>query len=297
MSAPAPPEEPTSLPGEGPAGLEVLQAGGGHGRGNALLLDREGGALLKVYRSRRGASGAWRELLRDLAHRRLEGKRGGGPEGRRETEREVLRLGRSEGFDVPAVLDLATPPGIEEPSLWLEYCDGRTLDRAIADCALEGRGAPADRADLLVARLAGEHGRRHRRALDRTEPLLVQEHPTIVHTLHCGDRLVTIDFENAWASGAPVPLVVARELAGTLRSFFRRLGRGAGAGGHARALAQGWATGGWCRTAAALTLAALGTTDQLGLVTPSGTHRCRSARALRLSHRALRRRRRPGGCG
>lgn len=235
MSAPAPPEEPTSLPGEGPAGLEVLQAGGGHGRGNALLLDREGGALLKVYRSRRGASGAWRELLRDLAHRRLEGKRGVGPEVRRETEREVLRLWRSEGFDVPAVLDLATPPGIEEPSLWLEYCDGRTLDRAIADCALEGRGAPADRADLLVARLAGEHGRRHRRALDRTEPLLVQEHPTIVHTLHCGDRLVTIDFENAWASGAPVPLVVARELAGTLRSFFRRLGRGSGAGEGGRA--------------------------------------------------------------
>jgi hypothetical protein len=196
----------------------VLQAGGGHGLGNALYLDRGAGLVLKVYRSRRGRAGAWRELLRSIGHQLLEGKRGTAPRDRQRTEALVLRLWAAHGFDVPAVAERPTPPGLAEPCLWLEYCPGPTLDRALADPEL-----PLERARALVARLAVDQARRHRKGIAIGEPLLFLEHPTIVHVLASGERLVTIDFENAWWRRFPVEEALARELAGTLRSIHRRI--------------------------------------------------------------------------
>ena len=223
MTRPAPSEVPdstgeTDSRAEGPHGLEVLQAGGGHGLGNALFLDRAAGALLKVYRSRRGRSEAWREALRDVGHRVFEGKRGVSPAARAATEKETLLLWARHGFDVPALIDRPIPTEVTDPALWIEFCPGETLDRALS---AEGSAAPAF--GERIARLAVDHARRHALALAEGEILLVQEHPTIVHTLVSGDRLVTIDFENAYASRTSVATAIARELAGTLRSFFRRL--------------------------------------------------------------------------
>lgn len=201
-----------------PPGLEVLQAGGGHGLGNALYLDPGAGALLKVYRPRRTGASAWREGLRSFAHRVFEGKRGTSPEERRRTEEAALRLWTEHGLDVPRTLDLPIPTEVRHPALWLEYCPGETLAVVLADPATDDAAA-AD----LVSRLAIDHGERHRRALETGEVLLLQEHATIVHTLVSGDRLVTIDFENAYRPGFPVEIALADELAGTLRSFFRRV--------------------------------------------------------------------------
>ena len=198
-----------------PAGLSTLQAGGGHGLGNALYLDSAAGALLKVYRSRRVGAEAWREGLRSFGHRVFEGKRGTGAAERAATEEECLKLWRAEGCDVPALLDRPIPEEITEPALWLEYCPGPTLDRALNE---------EPESDVRwIERLAEAHAARHRRALELKNALLLQEHATIVHTLVSGDRLVTIDFENGYRPTFPTDIAITHELAGTLRSFFRRV--------------------------------------------------------------------------
>ncbi len=201
-----------------PDGLEVLQAGGGHGLGNALYLDRAESAVLKIYRPRRSRAHAWREGLRSIAHQVFEGKRGTGPRTRQRTESLVLRLWAAHGFEVPAVLERSIPVGITDPALWIEYCPGETLDRVLAGQELDLKGARA-----LVSRLAEAQARRHRRAADLAEPLLTMEHATIVHLLVSGERLVTIDFEIAYRRKIPATDALSRELAGTLRSFFRRV--------------------------------------------------------------------------
>jgi len=200
-----------------PFGLEVIQAGGGHGLGNALYLDRARPALLKVYRPRRRGA-PLRETLRSIGHQLFEGKRGTAPHDRQRTESVVLRLWAAHGFDVPAVIERPVPPEVSDPALWLEWCPGESLDRALAALSLDPAAARA-----LVERLAREQARRHQKAIELSEPLLAMEHPSIVHVLASGERLVSIDFENAWRRGFPAASAVARELAGTLRSILRRL--------------------------------------------------------------------------
>jgi len=205
-----------------PVGLEALQTGGGHGLGNALYLDRAAGALLKVYRPRRSRAYAWRESLHSFGHQVFEGKRGTGFRERFRTESLALRLWATHAFDVPAILERPIPPGIPDTALWLEYCPGRTLDRVVAVPETDTSVARA-----LVERLAGEQAERHRKAIELSEPLLIEEHASIIHILVSGDRLVTIDFENAYRHGFPVEEALWHEMAGTLRSFFRRV-HGAG---------------------------------------------------------------------
>jgi hypothetical protein len=204
-------------------GARVLQAGGGHGRGNLLLLfeDAAEPAVLKVYRPRRPPRRALREALRSFSHRAFEGKRGTGPRQRRRTEEQSLRLWRRLGFDVPGLPERPLPDALREPALWLEYCPGPTLATTLRDPAV----GPARRGDL-VARLASQQGVRHAAALERAEPLLLQEHASLKHVLVCGERLVTFDFEIGFARSLPVLGALAQELAGTLRSLERgRRGR------------------------------------------------------------------------
>ena len=212
-------------PGSPLSSLEVLQEGGGHGRGNALYLDRAAGALLKIYRPRRANSQAWREALRSFGHRVFEGKRGTSPLERQRTEAAALRVWAEHGCDAPALIDRTVPREITDPALWIEFCPGRTLDLVLAD-----KGVDPSVAQDHIERLAHDHGRRHRRALDSGESLLIQEHASIVHALASEERLVTFDFENAYREGFPIEVAVCHELAGTLRSFFRRVGGEEGRG-------------------------------------------------------------------
>jgi len=200
------------------AGLEVLQEGGGHGLGNALYLDRARGELLKVYRPRRAKSQAWRELVHSLGHQLFEGKRGTSPRRRQATELDSLRTWIAHRFDVPALIDRPIPEGIPEFSTWMEYCPGQTLDEYLRSPELDSMELEA-----TVERLAVDQALRHRRALDSQENLLLQEHASIVHVLVSDERLMTIDFENAYRAGFPTAIALSHELAGTLRSFFRRV--------------------------------------------------------------------------
>ena len=89
-----------SVPVDFPEGAELLQSGGGDGTGNRLLLFRDEGLLLKLYRTR-GSVG--REQLRSLSHRLFERRRGASARERCASERASL--------DRAAPRQRAVPPG------------------------------------------------------------------------------------------------------------------------------------------------------------------------------------------
>jgi hypothetical protein len=205
-------------PAPGFAQPRVLQEGGRHSRagGNRLLLYEIEGrpALLKVYR-RRG--GVWRERLKRFSYRFLEGKRGVTARERCEVERTNLKLWREQGFDVPALLQHALPPEVEDGvGLWMEYCPGPLLVRV-----LEDPQQPLAERIRSVERFASGLARRQRRARDLDERRLVMKHASTKHVLVHGDRQVNFDLETRYTSDFPILDGLADELAGYLRSVLR----------------------------------------------------------------------------
>jgi hypothetical protein len=203
---------PTSIP---PAGAEVLQAGGRGGTGNVLyFFPREQPPLvLKVYRPRRSR---WNEFWKDISERVFEGKRGATAAIRCATERLILDLWAREGFDVIRRVERPLPGGGRMPALWLAYCQAPVLSELLAnpDGPLEGK--------LRWVELLGQSlSRRHSRAAELHEPLLVHEHGQIKHFFAQGTRLVAFDMEHGYRPGYPVVRAVARELAGIACSLAR----------------------------------------------------------------------------
>lgn len=183
------------------------------GRGNRLLVysvgDRQ--CVLKLYRSRQSPLA---EALSAGAHRFLERKRGVSPQARCETERQTLETWSRHGFDVFRRLDLPLPPDQSPPATWLEYCPGSTLAEVLRDA-----GVALDEKATRVARMASTMARRHRLALDLSDPLLLQERGTTKHVLLHGDRMVWFDFEGGFLPGFPILEGLAQELAGHVRSL------------------------------------------------------------------------------
>jgi hypothetical protein len=167
--------------------------------------------------------------LGGFSHRVLERKRGVSSRARRDTERRSLGLWLEHGFDVPRVLDEPLPAWLDgRPALWLEYTPGPRLFELLH----EGRLGP-DQGPALVERLGAEHQRRHALALELSQPLLLQEHPTVKHVLVCAERLVTIDMEHGYLPGYPLEVAIGYEVASTMRSLWldpeRPLNEGFGA--------------------------------------------------------------------
>jgi hypothetical protein len=137
---------------------------------------------------------------------------------RRETERALLKLWRECGFDVPRDLTEAHPDlASRGDTLVLECIDGPELLYALE------RGMPdRTRRDSLLRRFAADWGRRHALALERADGRLLHGHGTMLHCLVAGDRLVTIDLEQAFHPRIPVPVLVAREIAAYLKSLAKR---------------------------------------------------------------------------
>ncbi len=198
-----------------PAGAEILQAGGRGGTGNVLYyFPREQPPLvLKVYRPRRSRV---REGLKNFSERVLEGKRGATAAIRCATEILNLVLWEREGFEVIPHVARPLPEGIAMPALWLGYCEAPLLSEALTD-----QRRPMEAKLALVEALGGSLSRRHSRAMELNEPLLVHEHGQIKHFFVVGDRLVAFDLEHGFKPGYPVIKAVARELAGIATSLAR----------------------------------------------------------------------------
>jgi hypothetical protein len=198
-----------------PPGAEILCADGRGGTGNITLVFRgeDPPRVLKIYRIRRSR---FREALGGFAHRFIEGKCGVSPAVRCETERLAIALWAREGFAVVPRLDLPPPAEVRAPCNWLAFVAAPTLQDVLADPAI-----PAAAKAEQVRRLAAECARRHRRALELNEPLLLHERGHVGHVFAEGDRLVFFDLENGFRAGYPPLRAIARELAGTARSILR----------------------------------------------------------------------------
>lgn len=167
--------------------------------------------IVKLFGHRRGRI---RTLVRNLGHRWIVAKTPTTPEGRRDTERRLLRLWRSHDFPVPEVLDLEVSLDAPQPYLVLEFIPGPRLCECWRD--------PEPNLEGLVPKLqqfAAECARRHDLALRLEEPRLIHTHPNFRHLIDRGDQLVYIDFEHAYLSAAEIPRYISMELAGFIESI------------------------------------------------------------------------------
>jgi hypothetical protein len=201
-----------------PPGVQLISGPGRshYERGNLLFRCAEpgGDVLVKVYRRRKSR---WNDFWGNVSERWFERKRGVSAARRCETEAAGLGAWSAAGFDVPRLLERERPPWVgDHPFLAIEFVDGPTLHEALVDPA-----CPPAHGRSLVVRLARDQALRHRRALERTEALLVHEHAMARHVLVSGDRLVTFDFEHAYRPDYPLPVAIAFELSSTVRSLER----------------------------------------------------------------------------
>jgi len=182
-------------------------------RGNRIWIvpTPDGTVLQKLYAPHDAGPRYW---VRLLLERVVRAKTPTTVAARLATERDLLAVWCAAGCDVPA--DLTTRlPGLAHPRVTvLEHVHGPLLGRLLAS----GRLSRDERDDLL-RRFAAAWGRRHGLALERRAARLVQEHGTFLHVIVSGERLVTIDLEQAFRPRRDVLPLVAKEIVAYVRSL------------------------------------------------------------------------------
>ncbi|MCG3133953.1 MAG: hypothetical protein HMLKMBBP_01222 [Planctomycetes bacterium] len=178
-----------------------------------------GPVLQKLYVER---AGPVRTFLRELLLSAAGSKTSARAAARCATERRLLAAWRAAGADVPR--DLTDAPegrALAGPRIAVfEFIDGAT---SLWDLVVD-RAVPAEARRAALARFAAAWGARHAAALRANDPSLVQEHGSIRHVLLTPDRVVTIDLEQAFRGTGDVLPLVAKEIAGYLRSLRKRVG-------------------------------------------------------------------------
>ncbi len=185
-------------------------------RGNRIWIAGEAGrpVLQKHYGARAGLLGSVARSLGTSLRRR---KTGISPRARRRTEALLLELWRSRGLDVPRDLSAEHPGLSGERTLVLEFFRGAPLGNILRETRFD-RTARSD----LLRRFAASWGARHAIALSSGDARFVQEHGTFDHVLTDGVRFVTIDLEQGFLAGGPVMPLLAKEVAGYLRTLWQR---------------------------------------------------------------------------
>ena len=139
------------------------------------------------------------------------------PESRFRTEKETLRTWRNYGFETFQEPDEFPSIAVRFPHLVFEYVPGRTLKEFFLDPAI------AKTRKLAVLKgFVPEWSRRHRLALETGDHRLIQERATFQHVFmsFADDRLIYFDFEIVYTSRHSMKGIIAREIAGYLRSLF-----------------------------------------------------------------------------
>jgi hypothetical protein len=185
-------------------------------RGNRLWIVKAGAetVIQKLYGARYGLP---RRFLTALAGR----KTGCGPKARRQAEAAGLALFTTHGFPVPRDRSAEFPSLASGSVLVMEFVAAPPLGDILRE-RLFDRGRRSE----LLRRFSAGWCARHRKALELPEPGLIEEHGTFDHVLVDGDRFVTIDLEQAFRPGQPVAPLIAKEVAGYLRSLWNRTSTG-----------------------------------------------------------------------
>jgi len=184
----------------------------------------EGSVIHKIYRNRHGLVRTW---VRCLLVRAARVKTGTDATSRWRTEADVLAVWRAAGFDVPADESPLHPELAGPRRLVLEDVAGHSMLTLLASKEMRRKRdtalLPCAARDELLRRFAEVWCRRHALAMARSEPRLVQEHGGFQHVLVSGQRLVHIDFEQAFLRPGNLRAKIAREMAGYLRSLYKRI--------------------------------------------------------------------------
>jgi len=195
----------------------------GDGAHRVLKADVDGRTVvIKIYGLKRSRLEA---ILRQFGSLVVVGKSSISAAGRCRTERATLELWRQEGFDVPAVaaIDEAAlaAAGVtgRNPWLALEWVPGPALGKMVMrdDLALR-------RKEEIVADFARACAARHARAVALDAPRLLCEHPTFEHVIVSDGRFVFFDLEIVFTGRCSLETLIARELAGFVRSLLRMAG-------------------------------------------------------------------------
>lgn len=195
----------------------------GDGAHRVLKVDVDGRpVVIKIYGLKRSRFEA---VLRHFGSLVLVGKSSISAVGRCRTERDTLELWRHEGFDVPAVAALGASvlaaAGVtgRNPWLALEWVPGPALGKMVMrdDLAL-------GRKEEIIAEFARACAARHARTIALDEPRLLCEHPTFEHVIVSDGRFVFFDFEIVFTGRCCLETLIARELAGFVRSLLRMAG-------------------------------------------------------------------------
>lgn len=208
-----------------PEGAEVDLPGGFRGTLLTRSDDRSGpqGVYLvehgsaqyvyKVYGARRN----WVKQCRDRVYSFLEGRSGPAPAVRRDVEQRALALWREHGFSVFPQPESAPAIDFGAPVLCVGYVPGRTAYTHFADPAISRE----DKFRLLRT-LVADWARRHELARRLSEPLLVQEHPSLEHIWLGEDgRSYYFDFEVVFWKRSRLHQFIGREILRYTRAVVR----------------------------------------------------------------------------
>ena len=182
-------------------------------RGNQIWpVPTPGGAVIqKLYAARDAGPSHW---IRLLVERIVRQKTPTTVLARWRNERMLLAAWRDAGCDVPEDVSARYPHYVHGCVTLLEFIDGRVLGKVLSSQARK-----REKRDDLLRRFSAAWGRRHALAIDRGDARLIQEHGTFLHVIVSGDRLVTIDLEQAFTQRRDLLPLVAKEIVAYLRSL------------------------------------------------------------------------------
>jgi hypothetical protein len=192
--------------------LDRSRRGGGN-HGVFLINSSQNQWVVKCYDHKRDML---QRLLSGLENQ-FTGRSALDPRSRFRTEKETLKTWRHNGFDVFRQSNGPPPISIRFPHIVFEYVAGRTLKEYFLDPSIE-------KIEKLVTlkRFVPEWCRRHRLALETGNHRLIQERATFQHVFMSAadERLIYFDFEIVYTSRHRLPGILAREIAGYLRSLY-----------------------------------------------------------------------------
>ena len=200
------------LPGMEAICLDRSRRGGGN-HGIFLIKSQRKQWVVKCYDHKRDKLqrllSGWENLI--------TGRSALDPRSRLATEKETLKTWRQNGFDVfQQSNDFPTLSSVF-PHLVFEYVRGRTLKEYFLDPAI----GKTDKL-MTLKRFIPEWSRRHELALETGNHCLIQERATFQHVFMSAtdERLIYFDFEIIYTPRHNLRSILAREIAGYLRSLY-----------------------------------------------------------------------------
>jgi hypothetical protein len=206
-----------NLPMVLPQGIEAIcldrSVRGGGRHGVFLLKSPQNQWVVKIYHHKRGPLQRFFSGLENY----FAGRSPLDPRARFSTEKKTLDIWQENGFEVFRRLSRAPSVTIDFPHLAFEFVCGRTLKEYFLDSAI----GKADKLNTFE-RFLPEWSRRHAVALKTRNHYLIQERATLQHVFMSAEdgRLIYYDFEIVYTPRHSLPAIIAREIAGYIRSLF-----------------------------------------------------------------------------